>query len=128
MRDLFANLTWPTWRHRPHPAFHAYAPKTESARRTEELLPETVRVLRELEPLHVAPEPDETVARARVVENPGGLRGRQSVAVLQEVGWKHDRPVDVSPTPKLSAVLPFTSAAPCPSPLADGVEIGSLRT
>lgn len=132
IRDLFANLTWPAWRHPdpdpltvaearkvlewlrakrygfpplpgsmgirrlPHAAFHAYAhvllwaglrpseasglqwqdidlvrgrlyvrrsyhlysynePKTASARRTVELLPETVRVLRELQPLHVAP-------------------------------------------------------------------------
>jgi integrase len=36
---------------------HGYnAPKTRSARRTVEMLPETVRVLRALQPLHVAPE------------------------------------------------------------------------
>ncbi len=40
-------------------SFHRYtygAPKTRSARRTVELLAETVRVLRDLQPLHVAPE------------------------------------------------------------------------
>ena len=36
---------------------HAYGePKTKSARRTVELLPETVRILRALQPLHVAPD------------------------------------------------------------------------
>jgi len=40
-------------------SFHRYtygAPKTRSARRTVELLPETVRVLRDFQPLHVTPE------------------------------------------------------------------------
>jgi integrase len=40
-------------------SYHLYGynpPKTRSARRTVELLPETVRVLRALQPLHVAPD------------------------------------------------------------------------
>jgi integrase len=40
-------------------SYHLYAynaPKTRSSRRTVELLPETVRVLRGIEPLHVMPE------------------------------------------------------------------------
>ena len=40
-------------------SYHLYGynpPKTRSARRTVELLPESVRILRALQPLHVAPE------------------------------------------------------------------------